>query len=191
MANILPTLTAYTNLILLLANSNQDLRKFIVWNIEGSKPAEVLSNLEITRISIENQKKIFEHPIETGVTVAEHEILEPKSVNIEAYIAIDDTETLTEFEQLYLNGAKLRLRAENRIINNMVIAAQPAEITGSVFDKTKYSIRFKQALEVMPQYIAMQKAKNPADTSRVNTGVSQGKEVKESWLLSVFTGGRT
>lgn len=189
MVNVLPTLTAYTNLILLLANTSQDLRKFIIWNTETGR--EVLQTLQITRITLENQKKIFEHPLESGVTIADHEVLEPKTAGLEAYIAIDDAGTLQELEQLYLNGVKLKIRAENRIINNMVIASQPAEITGAVFDKTKYSIQFKQAFEVMPQYIAMPKAKNPANKSRVNTGVSQGKEVKKSWILSTFTGGRT
>lgn len=187
--NYLPSIIAYTNLILLVLNSNQDLRKFIAWNAENGQ--EVMQSLQITRITVENQKKIFEHPLETGITIADYEVLEPHSVNIEAFISIDDAQILTEIEQLYLNGVKLKLRAENRILNNMVIASQPAEITGAVFDKTKYSIRFKQALEVTPQYIAMPKAKNPANKSRVNTGVTQGKEVKKSWILSAFTGGRT
>ena len=160
-----------TNLVL-FTNNEGDFRKFIVWNIETANPIEVLSNLEISRIGLELQKKMFEHPLENGATIVDYEILEPKRVTVNAYISIDDSSTLTELEQLYLNGTRLRIRAENRILENMVIASQPYEITGSMIDKTLYSISFKQADFIMPQYVGMPAAKKKTNTSRVN---SQGQ----------------
>lgn len=186
MSNILSSIISYTNLVLTLLSPNQDLRKFIAWNIEGSEPVEVLQNLQIMRITVENQKKIFEHPIENGLTIADHEVLEPQGLSLEAYIAIDDASTLNELTQLYMNGTKLKIRADNRVLNNMVISAQPSEITGAIFDKTKYQINFKQALEVTPQYIAMPKAKKPANKSRVDTGASQAKKTNKSWLYDLL-----
>ncbi len=184
--------TAQTNLVLLTSNET-DRRKFIVWNIENSKPLEVLSNLEITRIAVENQMKIFEHPLEDGTVIVDHEVLEPKKAVIQAYISIDDNTTLTELEQLYVNGVKLRVRAENRIIENMVIASQPCEITSAVLDKTLYSITLRQADYVSPQYVGMPAAKNKSNTSRVNSGIKQAQQAKNkkrSWLDSLIYGGR-
>lgn len=193
MVNLSATLTQATNLILLLKNSNQDIRKFVVWKTENDKPVEVLKGLYIAHVSVENQKKIFEHPIETGAIIVDHEILEAKKVNIQAYISLDDSDTLTELEQLYIDGTLLIIRADNRIIENMLIASQPFEITGSVFDKTLYSISFKEAQTVTPQYVAMPKTSNKANTSRVNSGVKQAQETtkKQSWLRSLWQGGRT
>ena len=181
-----------TNLVL-IANNEVDTRKFIVWNTETANNTEVLSQLQISRISVENQKKMFEHPLENGATIVDYEILDPKRVNIQAYIANDDTATLNELEQLYLNGTQLRLRAENKILNNMVIAAQPLEITSSMLDKNLYSISFKEAQYVMPQYVGMPNAKKKSNTSRVNSGIKQAQKVEKpkSWLASLFTGGRS
>lgn len=182
-----------TNLVLLLNNNELDVRKFIVWNIEEKQPVEVLQNLQITKISIENQKKMFEHPLEDGSTIVDYSIIEAKKASITAYISNDDAESLSELERLYLNGTKLRIRAENKIIENMVVASQPFEISGEIFDKNLYTITLKEAQFVMPQYVEMPKAKKKANTSRVQTGVKQAKEVKKpaSWLYSLFFGGRT
>lgn len=185
--------TTQTNLVLLIPNNEVDMRKFIVWNIENTKPLEVLNNLQISRIAVEIQKKMFEHPLENGATIVDYEVLEPKKATIQAYISNEDNTTLTELERLYIEGTRLRVRAENRIMDNMVLASLPYEITGSMIDKTLYSIAFKQADFVMPQYVGMSKAKKKSNTSRVNSGIKQTSNVtnkKRSWLYSLIFGGR-
>lgn len=172
-------LTKETNLVL-NTSGEIDSRKFIVWNAESSQ--EVLSNLQISRISVENQKKVFEHPLESGAVIADHEIIEAKRANIQAYISVDDRQTLTELESLYLNGTSLKIRAENRILNNMTISSQPVEITSSMLDKNLYNISFKEAQFASVQYVKMPAAKKASNTSRVNTGVSQGEEENRSLL---------
>ena len=184
-----------TNIILVINNSEQDNRKFIVWNTEGERPVEVLQNLLISRIAVENQKKTFEHPIEDGGVITDYEILEPQRATLQAYISIDDTETLSELNQLYMDGALLRIRAENKVINNVIIAAQPFEVNGSMLDKTLYSIGLKQAQFIIPQYVAMPKAKKKSNSSRVNSGVKQAepqtqKPKQRSWLYSLFYGNK-
>lgn len=183
-----------TNLVI-NTNNNIDLRKFIVWNIEEEKPVEVLNGLEISRISYENQKKIFEHPIESGLTISDGTIQEPVRISVSAYIAIDDENTLTELEYLYKKSVKLRIRTENRVNENMILAAEPFEVKGEMLNKTLYSIVFKEAQEVMPQYVGMAKAKKKTSVSRVNSGTKQTKKAekakKSSWLHSLIFGGRT
>lgn len=185
------TLIQATNLVLLIANTGADMRKFIVWRTDGTSPVEVLSGLEITRIAVEDTAKVFEHPLETGAVVVDHEVFEPKSAALQAYISNDDANTLKELEYLYLSGATLRIRAGNKIIDKVVINQKPYEITGGVFDKTLYSITFKEAQEVSPTYTALPKARNASNTSRVNSGVKQAKPVKKSWGKSALRGGRT
>ena len=190
------TLIQLTNLILLLNNTSFDRRKFIVWDIESDKPQEILSGLQISRVQLDNQKKLFEHPIETGGVIVDYEIFEPKKATLQAYISLDDAATYTELEQCYKNGTILRIRAENRIINNVVIASQPFELTGKIFDKTLYSISLKQAYFVIPQYTQMADAKKKSNVSRVNSGIKQAEKTEKkpkpkSWILSAITGGRT
>lgn len=186
--NITATLIQATNLVLLLSESNTDMRKCIFWQKEGESLTEVLSGLQITRAALEDTAKLFEHPIETGAVITDHEIFEPKSIVIQAYISNDDASTLTELEQLYLSGTALKIRIGNKIINNAVISSKPIEITGEVFDKTLYSISLKEYFEVTPQYVAMppNKVQNKANASRTNKGVKQAKPVKKSWSAGVF-----
>ena len=191
--NLGATLIQATNLVLLIANTGADIRKFIVWRTDGNSPVEVLSKLEISRIAVEDSAKVFEHPIESGAVIVDYEVFEPKSVTIQAYISNDDASTLKELEYLYLSGAELRIRAGNKIIDKVVINSKPYEITGSVFDKTLYSINFREAQEVSPVYTNLPKAQNASNTSRVNSGVKQAKPTpaKRSWLKSAISGGRT
>lgn len=191
--NIGSTLVQATNLVLLIANSNADIRKFVVWKKDGEKLTEVLANMQIQRIAVEDSAKVFEHPIETGAVIVDHEIFEPKRVTIQAYISNDDITTLKELEQLYLSGTILTIRAQNKVLDKVIISGKPHEITGAVFDKTMYSIPFREAQEVTPTYAKMppRKVRNKAHASRVNSGVKQAKPVKKSWLKSAFFGGRT
>ena len=193
MSRILTSLMQATNLILLMSNREGTPKRFQLWIKEGDKLNEVLPNLEITRVAVEDQAKIFEHPLETGTVIVDHMILEPQQATIQAYISNDDDTTLRNLEQYYLTGQKMTLRAENKIIENVVIKSKPREITSSVLDKTLYSITFRQAEEIEPVYVAMppRKVANKATSSRVNSGVKQAEPKKRSWLLSLFKGGRT
>lgn len=187
------TLIQATNVVLLLRDSNSDIRKFIVWRKEDDKLKEVLQKLEITRVAIEDNAKTFEHPIETGAVITDYEIFDPNKASIQAYIANNDRETLTELEYLYQNGIPLKIRAGSKIVENVLIDGKPYEITSDVFDKTLYSITLKGFLEVTPVYLKLDKAKvrNKSNASRVNMGIKQAQPKKKSWLASAIFGGRT
>lgn len=186
------TLVQATNLIILLTSNNTDMRKFIIWQKDGENLTEVLTGLQVSRIAFEDNAKLFEHPIETGVVITDHEIFEPKRIVIQAYISNDDETTLTELEQLYLSGSPLKIRAGNKIIEKAIIASKPFEINGAIFDKTLYSIAFREYFEVTPTYTKMppRKVQNKANASRVNKGVKQAKTVKknQSWFDSILFG---
>lgn len=187
------TLIQATNLILLVANSNADIRKFVVWRKNGNDLQEVLQGLEITRISIEDDSKTFEHPIETGAVIADYRIVNPKRASLQAYISINDTVTLKELEYLYLSGAELKIRANNNVINKIMISSKPFEITGSIFDKSLYSISLKEFFEVTPTYVNMppKKVAKKSNASRVNSGQKQAVKKQKSWAYSALWGGRT
>lgn len=195
--NIGASIIQATNLVLLIANTGADMRKCVIWQKDGDKLTEVLSGLQIARIAIEDSAKLFEHPIETGGVITDHEIFDPNRAVLQAYISNDDAETLTELEKLYKSGANLRIRACNKIIQNVVISSKPFEVTSDIFDKTLYSISLQEYYEVVPAYVSMPPAKvtNKANASRVNKGVKQAaastNNTNRSWLSSLFFGGRT
>lgn len=182
-----------TNIVLLLLNSNTDSRKFVAWRVDKEKPEEVLSGMQIINVSFEDSIKLFEHPLETGAVITDHMIVDPNQASVEAMISNDDAATLKELEYLCLNGIPLKIRVNNKIIPRCVIKDKPFSLSASTFDKTKYNITFRQEEEVEPVYTSMppKKVRNPADSSRVNSGVKQAQPVKNSWLRSALRGGRT
>ena len=188
-------LSAETNVIL-ESGENGEKGKFQLWVQKDNKIQEVLSKLELFRINLDDQIKIFEHPLETGTVIVDHMILEPKQANIQAYISLDDDKTLRQLEQLYLTGEKMTLRSENNVIENAIIKSKPREVVSGVLDKTLYSIVFREVEEKEPVYVSMppRKVANTGASSRVNSGVKQAqttKQVKKSWLSSLLKGGRT
>ena len=183
--SIYSTLLSYTNIVLTVTSFGTGLKRFVAFDND----LEVLSGLEILKVNPEITSKLFEHPLENGAVIADHRILNPKTVNIQAYISSDDINTLKELNYYYIAGLPLKIRAENYVINNAYIEQQPLEISGSSLDKCLYSITFKEAEVVSPVYVGS--VKNPASASRVKTGVKQAKQVKRSWLVSAIFGGRT
>ena len=190
-STIATSLIQATNLVILLENSTADMRKFIAWKKENDQLIEVLSNVQIEGVTVEDTSKIFEHPLETGATIVDHEVFDPNVVSCRMIIANNDGDSLTELEQLYKQGAELKIRANNKVLEYVVISGKPFEITSKMFDKTLYTVTFKEALRVTPVYTKLppKKVANKARSSRVNSGVKQAK--KTSWLKSAISGGRT
>jgi len=186
------TIIQATNIVLLARDSNADIRKVVIWRIDKENPEQVLNGLQIETASLEDSIKLFEHPLENGAVITDHMIVEPKQVSIRAYISNDDAETLKELEYLHLNGIPLKMRVQNNIIPRCVIKDKPFAIDAQHFDKTPYSITFREEEEVTPVYVAMppRKVRNPANSSRVNSGVKQAIPVNKSWGADMYDGWR-
>lgn len=184
--SIYSTLIGYTNIILTLTSIGTGLKRFVAYDENNN---EVLSGLEILKVNPEITSKLFEHPLENGAVIADHRIINPKMINIQAYISSDDATTLKELNYYFIAGLPLKIRAENYVIENAYIEATPLEISGSSLDKCLYSITFKEAEFVSPVYVGS--VKNPSSASRVKTGVKQAKPVNRSWGFSAIFGGRT
>lgn len=183
-----------TNLVI-TTNGEIDTRKVIIWNIQQQKPVEVLQNAELIRANVENQKKMFEHPLEDGSKVIDYIVFDPVKIALQAYITTDDTETLAELDRLYYESTLLRVRAENKITDNLVIASQPFEIKSDVVGKNLYSLNLQEAQFISPQFVSMPNAQKKSNVSRVNSGVKKAEKTetkkKSSWLSSLIFGGRT
>lgn len=181
--NAATALIQVTNIILLLRGENADTRKFVAWRIDKDKPQEVLSGLQVINANVEDTIKLFEHPLETGATITDHMIVDPNQVSLEAMIDNQDADTLKQLEFLCLNGIPLKLRVNNKIIPRAVVKDKPFALSSQAFDKTRYSITFRQEEEVDPVYTSMppKKVRNKANASRVNSGVKQAQPVNRSW----------
>ena len=183
----LSTLLSYTNIVLLVTSRGTGLKKFAAYDGER----EVLTGLEILKCNADVTSKLFEHPLENGAVITDHRILNPNVISLQAYIAINDVQTLKELNYYYVSGKALKIRAGNDVINNAYIETKPFELSSASLDKTLYSITFKEGFDIVPVYVGLSNARRGSNTSRVNSGQKQGKVVKRSWGYSAFFGGRT
>lgn len=181
------TLIQITNIVLLLRESTADIRKFAAWRIDKKDPEEVLKGLEIESMNFEDSIKLFEHPLETGAVITDHMIIDPNQVSLRAYISNDDTQTLKELEYLHLNGIPLKIRVQNKVLDRVIIKDKPFAVDGTHFDKSSFSITFREEQEVNPVYVAMssKEVRKASNSSRVNSGVKQVQTTskKESWFI--------
>lgn len=182
--NIGATLIQITNLVLLLRNSNDDTRKFVVWQETDNKQTEVLTGLEVINANVEDSAQLFEHPIESGAVIVDHMIFNLKRVSILALISLDDRTTLEELMNFYRNGTGLTIRAENQIIKNAIVENKPFKLDAQYFNKTPYTISFKEAPEVIPTYVGLPKSRNKSNSSRVNSGTKQAQPVQNRSVLA-------
>lgn len=117
-------------------------------------------------------------------------IIEPAQVSLRAYISNDDVETLKELEYLHLNGISLKIRVQNKVLPRVVIKDKPFQVDGGHFDKTPYSITFREEQEVTPVYVSMSptKVRRASNSSRVNSGVKQAQPTQkpQSWLKNIL-----
>lgn len=188
--NILASLIQLTNKVLVLSNEGTIIKKFVAYS--DNNP--ILEELEILSSDIQDESEMFQHPIESGASITDSRILTPNIVNINALISYDDSETLTDLENLYINATPLKIRAGNKVIDKAIISAKPNAIDSERWDKSAYDIVFSEYFEVSPVYVEMPKSANKSSVSRVHSGIkkSTNKPVKKnSWAYSAIFGGRT
>lgn len=179
------SLIQFTNIVLTVIGMGTENRRFIIYN-----GGEVLNDIEVVRVSLQDNAKLFEHPLETGAVITDHEIFDPCRVTIQAYIAVDDTSSLQTLTNYYQQGQILKIKAGNKIIENAVVASLPLELSGEVYDKILYSISFKEVQRVTATYVALSSALSSSDSSTVNSGVIQATASSKtsSWLNSLVNG---
>lgn len=174
---------------------------------------EVLSGISVLNYSVRDDSQFITHPIETGATISDHHVYNPIQITLNAafppkgfalaQISVVDLlygrgqtfeETYEQLSLLYKTSAKLTIKTDADVYDNMYITSIPTDISPDNADRQIYSITFEQALTVSPQYITLKatQVKNPANSSYKKTGevlpVSATEEKKKSVLYSLFGG---
>lgn len=193
--NYIPTLIKSTNLVLQTQNEASNVNKYAIWKKTDDNIEEVLTEAQIAIIGVEDAKKVFEHPIESGKTIVDDAIFELKNLSLKVYISDDNIKPLQELEELYLKNELLTIRAGNKIIENVLLSSKPFELSAKMLDKTVYTVGLREAPQITPAYVKMPPNKpiKKSSSSRVNSGVKQAKKVSkstksQSWMHNAIHG---
>lgn len=172
-------------------------KRFIVY----MNDSELLSGMSVLNYSVRDDSQFATHPIETGSSIADHHVFNP--VQISCYVAFPPKglkwaqisvvdllygrgqtfdETFNELQTLYKTSAKLTIKTDAKVYENMYITSIPSDVSPDTADRQIFNITFEQALMVMPQYIKMpaNQVKNPSNSSSVKSGELLPEKVEET-----------
>lgn len=126
--------------------------------------------------------KIMQHPVETGVVLSDHHIINPIRINLQlivnsAYYAQDYQQMRTAF----INATNLTVQTKTAVYPNMIIADMPHQETPDSYDSVVISLNLQEVLFVAPVTVSPAPApanyspENPDDSNTVQTGQQSPK----------------
>lgn len=148
-------------------------------------------NAVVLDLEVDETSKIMEHPIESGVVIADHKVINPVEARLRLTMPVYEYEpVIKELRGYYENGTKLSIHSKAHIYDNMVVCDIPHSETPRNVSRLTFTIRLKQALVVMPQYIRLPKSavKKPKNADTLKSGIKQGQTVQTSVLEDIVAG---
>lgn len=165
-------LTTATNVVLHIKQKT-DVQNIAVYN--QAENQQILTALQFLDGSVQDDKKLMEHPKEDGTMIVDHVIDDPVQVTLQIIVSDDDSVSLNELNDLYKNCTPVIIKIKNELHDNLVMASKPMKADSSHYNKTVYDLTFKEIQEAVTLYVKMSvpQVKQKRNASKVNTGHKQ------------------
>lgn len=127
--------------------------------------------------NVRETSRVMDYPVETGVTLSDHHIINP--VEIEILFIIPSNAYASAYQQMrtaWVNATKLAVQTRTGVYQNMIIADMAREEDPDMFDAFAISVRLREVIFVVPNSIAAQSQPanyvpaNPANQNTVARG---------------------
>lgn len=159
----------------------------IVGVFDNTTLQQVFANARPMRATIRETARVMEHPSETGVTLADHKIINP--VEIEIPFIVPSTSYVSIYGQIknaFINSTLFSIQTRVNVYSNMIIANMPHEEDADMYDAVTIALNFRQILYVQPNTggtNANYAPKAPASANTIPSGLQSA--------LSLTTGALT
>jgi|SRR5579863_4119668 len=135
---------------------------------------QVFPTARITKPVIKPSAKGMEHPIEDGVIITDHVIINPIELELPVIVQAPDLQdTYKTIFNYFTNSTLLTIQTKASTYSNMYILEMPHEEDPDLFDSIAVVIKFKQALIVTSEVSQAVVPKNPQNSSTVKRGTVQ------------------
>lgn len=132
---------------------------------------QVFPKARIVKPVIKPSSKGMEHPIETGVIITDHVIINPIELELPVIVKAPDLQdTYKTIFNYYTNSTLLNIHTKAGVYPNMYILEMPHEEDPDLFDAIAVVLKFKQALIVTSQSQPNIQPKDPKHSSTVKRG---------------------
>lgn len=135
---------------------------------------QLFKNAKSIKVTVKENSKLMEHPIETGAIITDHRIIMPVEIEMSLIlVSADYTDVYKSIRQYYFNATLLTIQTRSAIYTNQIIEALPHEEDPNMYDALTIALSLKQVIYVSAQYAPA--PKYPSNSSTVDRGTQQGK----------------
>jgi hypothetical protein len=122
-------------------------------------------------LSIDQNSKMCEQPVENGSLITEHKIRLPKritcSMAMPNFLA---GKVINEMQKYYNESKKIIIQSVSGVFMNMVLESMPTRINANNVDRPIYDVTFKEVFIIEPQ--DSMSSTNPADSDTKKVSVT-------------------
>lgn len=148
---------------------------------------EVLQDITIIDIDVNEDSKIMDSPVESGIIISDHRIRNPLEITVNCTLPRDSWENSYKelrywYEQQTTKFLAIQTKAD--IYPNMQLIALPHKEASDTVTRLFFELKFREVKFVVPKYIRMPLAvvEKPQNAQNIDAGNKQSKPVKESAL---------
>jgi hypothetical protein len=158
---------------------------------------QMFANARPMKATIRETSKVMEHPVETGVILSDHHIINPVEIDIPlvvtsttpgtinsllslvgigSAVAANYAATYSQIRQAFINATLLSVKTNVGVFSNMIIADMPHEEDPEMFDVITIALHLKQVIYIVPGSTSPQSnyaPLNPANSNSLASGLQQ------------------
>ena len=100
---------------------------------------------------IRENAQIMKHPVESGASLADHRVIEPRSLELLMILtAADFSGAFQQIRSAWLNSTLLTVQTKACVYQNMIIRALPREEDPETFDVTTLTLQMEEVIFALP-----------------------------------------
>lgn len=139
---------------------------------------QLFPEAKIIKLTIKEESKVMEHPLETGETVTDHATIQPVEIEMDIFVGGNNYKnTYSIIGKLFQDFSLLTVQTNTGVYKNQLIASMPHMESAEIYEGAIINLKLKEALFIEPQYGAVPVyPKNPTNKSTVDRGNQSGSE---------------
>ena len=107
----------------------------------------------VMNASAEQAGKLCDFPIESGATISNHKVREPRRVSCTLVMpGMLAGQVVDQMNLYYHHSKKIAIQMPTGIYTNMILEAMPVSMTPDDVSRPKYELKFREVLIIEPNY---------------------------------------
>lgn len=130
---------------------------------------QLFSDARPVRANVRESSKVMDHPVETGVTLSDHHVIEPKNIDISMIIGSEFySSTYEQIRGAFVNATLLSVQTKAGVYPNMIIREMPHEEDPDMFNVIPIALKLREVLFIAPSSITQIQSGSSGSTTPDN-----------------------